>query len=89
VNSLSPLLSAEARLRAKADAGRGGLSAYSDSRRVPLTRRFAPTSPRRRQGLSREKSRIDELQLIGMEFGFRFARIDWWRAVDFRESIFS
>src|SRR5882757_9440208 len=36
-------------------------------------------------GLSREKSHINELELIGMEFGFRFARIDWWRAVDFRD----
>src|SRR5258708_38413147 len=34
-------------------------------------------------GLSREKSRIDELQLIEGEFGFRLARIDWWRGVDF------
>src|SRR6266478_3969697 len=36
-------------------------------------------------GLSREKSHIDELQLIEGEFGFRFARIDWWRGVDFRD----
>ena len=28
--------------------GLGALSTNSDSRRVPLTRRFAPTSPRKR-----------------------------------------
>src|ERR1700738_2532740 len=36
-------------------------------------------------GLSREKSHIVEAQLIGREFGFWFARIDWWRGVDFRD----
>src|SRR5882757_9192540 len=36
-------------------------------------------------GLSREKSHIDELQLIAREFGFWFAGIDWRRLVDFRD----
>src|SRR6202163_2942485 len=34
-------------------------------------------------GLSREKSHIVEPQLIGRELGLWFARIDWWRGVDF------
>src|SRR6266849_4059916 len=34
-------------------------------------------------GLSREKSHIGEPQLIGREVGLWFARIDWWRGVDF------
>src|SRR6202795_339548 len=44
-----------------------------------------PTLPRKSAGLSREKSHIVEAQLIGREFGFWFARIDWWRGVDFRD----
>src|ERR1035437_9719850 len=36
-------------------------------------------------GLSREKSHIVEPQLIGREAGVWFARIDWWRGVDFRD----
>src|SRR6266446_2763371 len=37
-----------------------------------------------RAGLSREKSHIDELQLIEREFRFWLAGIDWRRLVDFR-----
>src|SRR5439155_16538320 len=49
--------------------------------REPLIPTFSPQAA----GLSREKSHIDELQLIGREVGFRFARIDWRWGVDFRD----
>src|SRR6266852_50735 len=55
--------------------------AHPELSRYPLS--FCPVP--RLAGLSREKSHIDELQLIEGEFGFRFARIDWWRGVDFRD----
>src|SRR5690349_18756985 len=51
---------------------------------VPAARRGALPLPLA-AGLSREKSRIDELQLIGRDFGFRLARVDWRRGVDFRD----
>src|SRR6202011_414401 len=50
----------------------------------PLARRSRPL-PAKSAGLSREKTQIVEAQLIGREFGFWFARIDWWRGVDFRD----
>src|SRR6267142_9992 len=53
---------------------------------------YCPTPPAPRRGalplplaagLSREKSHIVEPQLIRREVGLWFARIDWWRGVDF------
>src|SRR5713226_9157044 len=38
---------------------------------------------RKSQGCPGKKSHIGEPQLIGREFGSWFARIDWWRLVDF------
>src|ERR1700676_3839465 len=51
---------------------------------LPLTRSLCSRPlPAKGAGLSGERLRIGEPQLIGREPGLWLARIDWWRPVDF------